>query len=183
MPPHRFSLSHFCLLFTALICLADTRSVLAARLVTVRIERGGEKILEEQFGVPDREGPALIWSRLHTLRLKPHTPIAPSPDNPLEATLSGDLRLVLLHVDRTLAEAKLDRLRLVRAAPGAHEWRLPPEEVVRTAEAAGLELPTDYLPLLVRVGVASFLFLCALIGVWLYLRHRGGFGRRRPEEM
>jgi hypothetical protein len=47
-------------------------------------------------------------------------------------------RVVILHVNREFAVAKVDELRLVRASDSSNQWQFAPGEMQRTKQAAGL---------------------------------------------
>jgi hypothetical protein len=52
--------------------------------------------------------------------------------------LRGKIRIVILHVNREFASAKVEELRLVRASDSSNQWQLAPDEMQRTNQAAGL---------------------------------------------
>lgn len=112
---------------------------------------------------------AAVWRYLGETPLWTETAeFAADEDNPLTATLDGELQIAIRHVDDRIAEAKLAKLRLVRERDDSDAWFLPAAEVERTAKLAGLTRPPKkaisvvFLAVLVLAAAALL-----LIGTWL----------------
>jgi hypothetical protein len=108
------------------------------RYIHVNIERDGELILKTEYGVSDGLDAAATWTSLQGQSFETVGTIKPEADDPQKAVLKGKIRIVILHVDKEIARAKVDRLRLIRASGSGDRWKLTPGEVQRTAQAAGL---------------------------------------------
>ncbi len=90
--------------------------------------------------------PEVVWGYLSKVQLKAVGELPPDPADPLRATLTGKVRIAVLHTGRpagvsgdTRTDVVVDELRLVRTAPGADTWQFAPGEVERTAAAAGID--------------------------------------------
>lgn len=108
------------------------------RYLQVRIERERKPVLKTAYSVSDRLDGAAIWKSLQGKAFEPVGPLKLQSDSAKETVLTGQLRIVILHTDQTIATAQVDRVRLVRSAGAPGKWELPQEEVERTAQAAGL---------------------------------------------
>jgi hypothetical protein len=108
------------------------------RYLHVRIERDGQPVLETGYGVSDRLGTGAMWKSLQGKAFEALGSIEPDASDPQTAVLRGRIRIVILHVDREMASVRVDELRLVRSSVAQDQWELPPDEVQRTARAAGL---------------------------------------------
>jgi hypothetical protein len=104
----------------------------------VQIERDGKVVLETGYGVSDALDAADMWQSLQGESFKSVSTVSPEADDPQQAILKGKIRIVIHHVNNEIASAKVDELRLVRAAGSSDRWQLAPGEVKRTARAAGL---------------------------------------------
>jgi hypothetical protein len=108
------------------------------RYLDVQIERDGKVVLETGYGVSDALDAADMWQSLQGESFKSVSTVSPEADDPQQAILKGKIRIVIHHVNNEIASAKVDELRLVRAAGSSDRWQLAPGEVKRTARAAGL---------------------------------------------
>ena len=113
----------------------------AMRMVNFQIRVDGKLAL---FGFTGDEGtaPDGVWEYLKTIKFKRHPmqhlgakggyaenfEVKPDADNPLTATLTGNLSIV----SRYGGTAELTSLKLVRANAKTDEWQLAPGEVERT---------------------------------------------------
>jgi len=108
------------------------------RALRVQITRDGELILQTAYGVSDRLNAAAIWRSLEGKSFKTVDTLKPETDDPQKAVVKGKIRIVILHVDREIASAQVDEIRLVRVPGSNDQWQLAPDEVRRTGQAAGL---------------------------------------------
>ena len=106
------------------------------RRIQVQVEREGVLTLQSEFGVSDSLDAKAMWASMQGESFAAVSPIKPEPEDPEKAVLKGKLRMVILHVDKEIAAAKISELRIVRA-PG-DRWKLAPGEIERTSHAAGL---------------------------------------------
>ena len=157
-------------MLAAWLCLGHGGPAEAARFIDVRIERDGGVVLETGFGASDYEPAARIWARLDRAPLRAVHEVPADAANPQQATLVGDIRITILHVDTVLASAQVDKLRLTRVSGTSDQWQLPKDEVERTGQTAGLRALT------VRPNWAFIagLVVCAFFGIlaWLFVRRR-----------
>ena len=113
----------------------------AMRMVDFEIRVDGKLAL---FGFTGDQGaaPEVVWGYLKTIKFKRHPmqhlgakggyaenfEVKPDANNPLSATLTGNLSLV----SRYGGTVKLTSLKLIRARADTDEWQLAPTEVERT---------------------------------------------------
>src|SRR5687767_14914059 len=128
-----------CLLASAswLLCSAPAA---AQSMWLVQIEQDGKVILQGNLNGGNR---VQAWLDLERAPLR--IVVGPQqPGAPEKLTLRGDLQIKLYDSARArqlLAEATVDELQLMRAPGTVDRWLLAPDEVRRTAKAAGLKLP------------------------------------------
>ena len=117
-------------LLTLLIPLAGCRSP-GQRYVTVTIERDGAPVLETGYGVSDSLGEEAWFEQLANASFSESTKLEVDEKDPSLVTLTGDLRIVMSHVESPLAKVRSAELRLEAdpAMPG--HWRLAPGEASR----------------------------------------------------
>lgn len=162
--------------------LLGESSAQGARLLEIRVERDGQLVLKGMATDDAQMDPAIVWGYLKGAPLKPVGQVPPDPADPLRATLTGKIRVAILHGERaagsqgdTRTDVVVTELHLVRQSPDSDSWQLAPGEVERTAQAGGVSLPQpqprQWLP--VAVGTAVAAVLLALV-IWLAAR------RRRP---
>jgi hypothetical protein len=151
--------------------VVECQPAAAAKLLEARVVWGREVRLKASFGVPDTASPADIWRRLDGLEFQAVGPLAADPAA-LEVSLAGDIRVVVVWVDKTEALAEVGRLRLVRVAGTEDRWRLPREEVERTGQAAGLDLSRTVSWAWVWAGVAVLVVLATAISLAAWFRSR-----------
>jgi hypothetical protein len=121
----------------------------------------------------ETEGAPVLWRRLEGVPFVAKAVLTPDADAAGQITLTGDLRVVIVWgggTEKLVASAAVDELRLVRV-PGTDRWRLPREEVERTAQVAGLDLTEPRLPAL--IFVAAGVACCVLLGTLVVLIRRG----------
>lgn len=143
----------------------------AAKAIEARIEQNGKVILQGVYTGGDRADAAEIWADLGGAWLKALQEIPVEPSDPQQATLTGDLQIVVSWVRNPIASAQVDKLRLVRASATSDQWKIPREEVERTAEAAGLQLHPPLRPH--GAWITGVIGVCILLGglVWLVVRY------------
>jgi hypothetical protein len=164
--------SLFCVLvLTALLGLGHAGTAQAAKAIEARIEQNGKVILQGVYTGGDRADAAEIWADLSLAWLKAVQAIPADPSDPEQATLTGDLRIVVSWPPDPIASAQVDKLRLVRVPGETDRWQIPRDEVERTAQAAGLQL---HPPLRLHGGwIAGIVGVCVLFGglLWLAVRY------------
>ncbi len=114
------------------------------RLLSVDYEWNGMTVGETNYDDDCLQPADVVWTYLDappvvSAPLSADLPLA-SPDA-LRVTLDGAVTVRIRHVDSPIAECEVDGLVLVRDAADTGGWYLPPEELARTADAAGLILP------------------------------------------
>jgi hypothetical protein len=169
-----------------LACFA--RPVSAARLLDVYIELDGNVVAHTFYDDGGRAKAARVWRYLKDPPIMVDddaTAVQADPDNPLRATLRGELLVKIQHKTRVIAQARLSTLELCRADEQTQEWFLPKAEVERTASAAGLGPPSMSPGNMVRVDrlpAMAGLFVLILIGVLvavMFLVRRRSRAQRR----
>jgi hypothetical protein len=82
---------------------------------------------------PTADDPDNVWHDLRRLNVLPISryKVAAGEDNPLHATLRGNIRIELEYNRRPWGHVKIADLKLVRTKPNAR-WRIDPEEIDRT---------------------------------------------------
>ena len=108
------------------------------RYLHVRVERDGVPILQTEYAVSDSLDAAGMWKSLEGKPFKVVGTTTPEAIDRQRAVLKGNIKIVILHVDQVMASARVNAVGLVRAPDAEGQWVLPPEEVERTARAAGL---------------------------------------------
>ncbi|MDH3584038.1 MAG: hypothetical protein OER86_07470 [Phycisphaerae bacterium] len=178
-----------------LLILSLVSEASAARRLHFLIELDGKVILDAGATSGDRTPTDEVWGKLEhrrheTLKGRDGYVLKADADDPLVATLRGEIRLRVMHTDRILAEAATSTLRLTRDGPGATEWFLAPGEAARTAGLAGLPPPPATPPPTPQQfarSVGKVLALILLVGlavvvVLLVVVLRSGRGDAAPEE-
>lgn len=109
--------------------------------LSMEVYSGDKLVLSTSFDSPDCRGPDYFWEKAGK---KPFSAdaklnrVVPNTDDPLSATIKGDVRIQIKHVDAVKTKAVLKDLELVREAPDSHSWYLAEDEVARVKKAAGL---------------------------------------------
>jgi hypothetical protein len=158
--------------FALFLGLVQAGPAQAAKAIEARIEQNGKVILQGVYTGGDRADAAEIWEDLGVARLKARQEIPTDPSDPRQATLTGDIRIVVSWVRNPIATAQVDKLRLVRVSGTSDQWQIPRDEVERTAEAAGLQLhPPPHLHGAWLAG--AIITACVLVSglVWLAVRY------------
>lgn len=106
------------------------------RYLEATVERDGEPVLSTGFGVSDALSPTESWLALEGKQFEPVGEVTPDPADPLRLVLRGRSRIELRHAGSPYATVEVDNLRLVRDDASTNLWRLPREEVQRTAPPA-----------------------------------------------
>ncbi|MBC8876144.1 MAG: hypothetical protein H8E44_42505 [Planctomycetes bacterium] len=146
----------------AVIGMVRCESASAARLLQVHVERDGQLVLHTYYDDGGKADAATVWRYLgrQPIMLEEETmSVEPDTQNPLRATVDGDILIRFSHVDRVLAQTKLTRLNLIRSDAQSSMWFLSEQEVERTATIAGLGPPSavpevDFFAVSVLVGFA-----------------------------
>lgn len=160
-----------------LLGLPSTAS--AARFLQLVIAQDGVTVLRAAYDSPDRAPTANAWRELQKPPIfgadTDSTRITPEPLDPTRAVLTGDITVTLLHVDRLLAQAKVNRLELTRPDAQSRAWHLTGPEVERTAQLAGLPKPSFYLD---RTVIGLMVVALMLLGFLLAVAFAGWRLRR-----
>lgn len=166
---HRSSIS--ALVLAVPLFLGHTAPARAAKAIEASIEQNGKVILQGVYTGGDRADAAEIWEDLSLAWLKALQEIPADPADSQQATLTGDIRILVSWGRNPIASAQMDKLRLVRVSGTNDQWQIPRDEVERAAKAAGLQLHP-------RVGlhggwIAGIIGVCVLFGglVWLAVRY------------
>lgn len=125
-----FSRATLLSLLTLLIPLTGCRSS-GQQYITVTIEQNGAPVLETGYGVSDSLGEEAWFEQLANASFSESTKLEVDEKDPSQVTLTGDLRIVMSHVESPLAKVRSAELRLEAdpAMPG--HWRLAPGEASR----------------------------------------------------
>lgn len=105
------------------------RPCFAARLVPMSVSIDGKVVMKASSGDNGNQGPDIVWDYLKKAKFAPTNgfQVEPNRDDPLRATLTGNVVLVVAYGGR----ADLSELKLVRAAKDG-PWQIAPEEIERT---------------------------------------------------
>ncbi|MFO0906249.1 MAG: hypothetical protein U0939_24795 [Pirellulales bacterium] len=103
------------------------------KLVKVQIQQDGRTVLETMYGTPDDWKIDRIWMRAATVDFEAVDSWGESTPTTDGVILQGKVRVVVLHVSRTIATADLSELRLVETSTNPPKWRLGPGETERAA--------------------------------------------------
>ena len=110
-----------------------------ARLLHMEVYRTNQLVLRTMFDAPDREGPMDFWRRAgkEPFASESHLVLVKADEeNPLRATLTGQVQIKITHVDKVMTSATLTNLVLVRSTPESLKWHLAPAEVERVKQVA-----------------------------------------------
>ncbi len=112
----------------------------AARLLRFTIEVDGKPVLEGIASDRGTEPPAEVWLNWGTAALESQdqTLLPLTTTDAASSRLTGNIVLTARHSDRILGQARVDAVELVRRPEAGGAWALAPQEVSRTAIAAGL---------------------------------------------
>ena len=158
----------------------------AARLLKVYIELDGNVIVHTFYEDGGRADAARVWRYLQDPPIMVNddvTAVQADPDNPLHATLEGDLQIRIQHKTGVIAQARLSTLMLRRADEQTQQWFLPVAEVERTAGAAGLGPPsTPWRKVRLPAGLWPIVALLTLIVVGVLVATALFFSRRPREQ-
>lgn len=147
----------------AILCCAS--SLHAARFLSVVIERDGKVVQTLHYQDDGRATPSELCRMLgqKPLDFGDASSLAAAEGDPLSARLDGSTTIRIMHTDDVLLRATLENLRLIRPGAGGALWHLPPDEVARFAQAAGVTLesqsPISWISLAVFLLVAIVLAL------------------------
>ena len=148
---HLFAAS---LLFAAFVLIFYPQMAQAGRVVDFQIRLDG-KLALLAHKLDQGEAPDVVWDYLKTVQfaLPPNRhfgakggyaegfEVKPDADNPLHATLTGNLQLYC----RYGGMVDLTTLKLVRSKPDVETWQIAPEEIERTFKIRNLN--TEVKPL------------------------------------
>ncbi len=112
---------------------------LGRRLLQMEVYLEDTLVLRTIFDAPDREGSAYFWRRAGEEPFASEVVQVRADElSPLRATLTGPVRIKIMHVHRLMTNASLTNLVLLRSTSEAQKWHLSPGEVQRAKRAAGL---------------------------------------------
>jgi len=104
------------------------------KLLQLRVQHGGECVLETNFDVPDTSTVSEIWDAAGQEPFSTRTAaesLGTNKANPLEAKLTGPVEIRISHPASDEISAKLIDLTLQRSARDSNDWHLPAREVSR----------------------------------------------------
>jgi len=171
----------------AVIGVFRCESAAAARLLQVHVECDGQLVLHTYYDDGGRADAATVWRYLgrRPIMVEEETvTVEPDAQNPLRATLDGDIHVRFSHVDRVLAQTELSQLTLMRSDDQSDMWFLAEQEVERTAAIAGLGPPSavpeiGFLAVFVIVGFALLALVLVVVAIVVAYLARSG---RTPSE-
>lgn len=114
--------------------------VLAARLLTATVAVNGETVLESAYDDDGHSAAAEVWTYLAQQPLfveRAPVRVNKSSDE-LRINYKGAITIRIQQSDRTIVEAKSDRVTIVRASDTSDQWHVPVEELDRIAGENGL---------------------------------------------
>jgi len=115
--------------------------VLAARLLTATVAVNGETVLESAYDDDGHPAAAEVWTYLAQQPLfveRAPVRVNKSSDE-LRINYKGAITIRIQQSDRTIVEAKSDRVTIVRASDTSDQWHVPVEELDRIAAENGLQ--------------------------------------------
>lgn len=123
-------------LLALLVLAAHGCGHLGQLFLRVRIEIDGKTILTGSGGVRDDLPVEAIWGAIAgmPLRVEPDLPLATGSDADVVHTWNGDIAVVIVHVERELARARVKALKM---RGGRGTWRFDAAEAARLAAAVG----------------------------------------------
>jgi hypothetical protein len=125
-----------------LILLASCAPPPGQMLLDMEVRVDGAHVLTTSFSVSDSAPLKDIWARTGRPPFGADdaaSKVTPSPDDPLQATLSGTVGLRIIHVDRLIASAAVTNLELKRDNAANHNWYLSEGELQRVLDAADIK--------------------------------------------
>lgn len=167
---------------TILICQTSAN---AARLLHVEYEVDGEQILATAYTDGGADA-ATVWRYLSETPnfgtrqevtdekvdgqpdgrkevVRKFAPFSVDENDPMRATLTGDVVVRILHASQTIAEVKVSELTLIRDDSSEDRWYVPEAEVEHTAMLAGLGTPTPATAAATWIGMGIRVFFVAAI--------------------
>ena len=109
------------------------------RLLHMEVYQNDQLVLLTMFDAPDHERAEDFWRRagLEPFASDPQAArVKADEDNPLRASLTGPVRIRIVHVNRLMTSVSLTNLILLRGSPESPKWYLAPEEIQRARRAA-----------------------------------------------
>jgi hypothetical protein len=104
------------------------------KLLQLRVQHGGECVLETNFDVPDTSTVSEIWDAAGQKPFSTRTAaesLGTNKANPLEAKLTGPVEIRISHPASDEISAKLTNLTLRRSSKDSDDWHLSAQEVSR----------------------------------------------------
>ena len=104
------------------------------KLLQLRVQHGGECVLETNFDVPDTSTVSEIWDAAGQKPFSTRTAaesLGTNKANPLEAKLTGPVEIRISHPASDEISVKLTNLTLRRSSRDSDDWHLPAREVSR----------------------------------------------------
>lgn len=123
-------------LLVLLVLAAHSCVHLGQRFLRVRIEVDGKTTLTGSGGVRDDLPVEAMWAAIAGMpfRVEPDLAAAAGSDTDVVHTWNGDIAVVIVHVERELARARVKSLTM---RGGRGTWRFDAAEAARLAAAAG----------------------------------------------
>ncbi|HEV8002054.1 MAG TPA: hypothetical protein VGP63_19355 [Planctomycetaceae bacterium] len=127
------------------VVVAAGTQAFAARYVPISISINGKIVMKSGTGDNGSPGPDVVWRYLKNAKLESVKgfSLEPDRDDPLRATLSGNVVLDVAYAGR----ADVAQLKLVRAAEDG-PWQVAPAEIERTFKSR-------HKPFVFRVSIAG----------------------------
>jgi Pyrimidine dimer DNA glycosylase len=119
---HRSFFAAFVL--AVLLGLDHAGPALAAKAIQARIEQNGKVILQGIYTGGDRADAAEIWADLGGARLKAIQEIPADPSDPQQATLTGDIRIVVSWAPNPIASAQVALVTATKSDTSSQRMRL-----------------------------------------------------------
>ena len=132
-------------LLVSLMAYGCSLAMPGQKLLSLEVYQGDELVLQATFDVPDSYSESQIWDASGEEPWSMNRelpPLQPTQEDPSMVRLDGGVELRILHTKNLETSATLDGLTLTRTTTRSSDpepgWRLPPTEISRAKQAAGL---------------------------------------------
>lgn len=158
-------------LLVSWIAAGEASDASAAKLIRAIIQRNEEIVFEASFTTSDNAWGVFLWAALEHADFQLVGDLSKEEARKERIRLKGRIKVYLFWGNRTLHETRsLDQLVLISSPDKQEHWRLPEDEVDRTAKFAGYNMPPRRRVSKLVLGIAGALVAVILFLWFLYLR-------------